>query len=192
MDPLTRFGSSAFGPVRVRAVSANGAAGDWLSLGTLVRLPGFKELRCPRSQAKLCVLTANNLFLADSISATPDFENPTEVPPEYTGTQLSVPHPSNGILYLVLRDDPSTVQTLTLPVNPVALPASEAATVKSKSAAAPPASTPEPQPATAPAQPSPNPPAEAPATPSSVAPPAATTQTPPPAPTGENQPKTNK
>jgi hypothetical protein len=27
-----------------------------------------------------------------------------------------VPHPANGILYFKLRDDPATVQTLTLPV----------------------------------------------------------------------------
>ena len=27
-----------------------------------------------------------------------------------------VPHPANGMLYLKLRDDPETVQTLTLPV----------------------------------------------------------------------------
>jgi len=38
------------------------------------------------------------------------------VPPDFTGTQLSVPHPVNGVLYLKLRDDPATVQTLTLPV----------------------------------------------------------------------------
>jgi len=35
-------------------------------------------------------------------------------PPDFTGTQLSVPHPANGTLYVRLRDDPGTVQTLTL------------------------------------------------------------------------------
>jgi hypothetical protein len=29
-----------------------------------------------------------------------------------------VPHPTNSLLYLKLRDDPATVQTLTLPVLP--------------------------------------------------------------------------
>jgi hypothetical protein len=48
------------------------------------------------------------------------------VPPDFTGTQLSVPHPANGALYLKLRDDPSTVQTLTLPVTTV----SQTATAK--------------------------------------------------------------
>jgi hypothetical protein len=134
VDPLTRFGSSAFGPVHIRAISADGSTGDWLPLGTLVRLPGFKDLRCPRSVSKPCMLSGNNLFLADSIAATPDFANSIDVPGEFTGTQLAVPHPVNGTLYLKLRDDPATVQTLTLPVTPVSLPV-EAAALKSQTAA---------------------------------------------------------
>jgi hypothetical protein len=119
LDPLTRFGSSAFGPVEARVVSADGAVGDWIPLGTLVRVPGFKDLRCPRSPAKPCTLTGTNLFLAASIGATADFDGATDVPPDFTGNQLTVPHPANGILYLRLRDDPPTVQTLTLPVTPM-------------------------------------------------------------------------
>jgi hypothetical protein len=126
VEPLARFGSSAFGPVEVRAVSADGVTGDWLPLGTLVRLPGFKELHCPRAVAKPCTLTGTNLFLAASIGATPDLDNAIDVPPEFTGTQLSVPHPVNGSLYLWLRDDPATVQTLTLPVMPVSQQGSQA------------------------------------------------------------------
>jgi hypothetical protein len=116
VEPLARFGSSAFGPLRVRALSEDGVTGDWLPLGTLVRLPGFKELHCPRALAKPCTLTGSNLFLAASIAATPDFDNAADLPLEFTGTQVSVPHPLNGVLYLKLRDDPETVQTLTLPV----------------------------------------------------------------------------
>jgi hypothetical protein len=120
MEPLTRFGSSAFGRLQARPVSADGTAGDWLPLGTLVRLPGFKELHCPRVVAKPCALTGSDLFLATSVGTTADMDNATEVPPDFTGTQLSVPHPVNGTLYLRLRDDPQTVQTLTLPVMPMA------------------------------------------------------------------------
>lgn len=120
LEPLTRFGASAFGPVQVRVLAANGTAGDWLPLGTLVRLPGFKELRCPRSASRPCTLAGNNLFLATAFSATRDFANPAEVPPEFTGTQLAVPHPANGVLYVHLRDDPDAVATLTLPVQPAA------------------------------------------------------------------------
>jgi hypothetical protein len=89
---------------------------DWIPLGTLVRLPGFKELRCLHNPARPCLLTGTNLFLVASISATGDFDNAIDLPPEFTGTQISVPHPANGVLYLKLRDDPETVQTLTLPV----------------------------------------------------------------------------
>ncbi len=163
VEPLSRFGSSAFGPIRVRAISADGAAGDWLSLGTLVRLPVFKDLRCPHAASKPCVLSGNNLFLADAIASTPDFGNPTEVPPEFTGTQLVVPHPAGGVLYLKLRDDPATVQTLTMPVIPVTLPA-EAAAIKSQPGPTPvPSSLQSPtQPATEPAPSTASPPADAP------------------------------
>ena len=129
LEPLARFGASAFGPMRVRVLSADGTAGDWQPLGTLVRLPGFNTLRCPRSPAKPCVLSGTNLFLATSFAATPDFDNPADVTPQFTGTELTVPHPVNGILYVKLRDDPATVQALTLPVTPmqtVKLPAAPA------------------------------------------------------------------
>jgi hypothetical protein len=142
VDPLKRFGASAFGPVAVRAMSANGVTGDWLPLGTLVRLPGFKDLRCPRSVVKPCILTGTNLFLASSIGATADLNNATDVPPDFTGTQLSLPHPANGTLYLKLRDDPATVQTLTLPVTPMSqsaaqAPAAQAPVAPSQPVAAP-------------------------------------------------------
>lgn len=119
LEPHARFGASAFGPIRARAVSAEGVPGEWLPIGTLVRLPGFRELRCPRSTAKPCLLSAGNLFLASSIASSQDFSNSTEIPPDFTGTQIQVPHPASGVLYLKLRDDPDTVQTLTLPVLPL-------------------------------------------------------------------------
>ncbi len=122
VEPLARFGGSAFGPLRARALSANGVPGDWMPLGTLVRLPVFKELRCTHLKDKPCTLTGANLFLASSISGAEDFTNATEVPTDFTGGQLVVPHPTNGVLYLKLRDDPQTVQTLTLPVTVVAPP----------------------------------------------------------------------
>lgn len=137
VQPLARFGPSAFGPLQARAVAADGTAGDWLPLGTLVRLPGFKDLRCPHALSKPCALSGSNLFLAVSIASTPGFDSPVDVPADFTGTQLTVPHPSSGNLYLKLRDDPATVQTLTLPVTLVA-----ASTLGSaKSAAAAPAGT---------------------------------------------------
>jgi hypothetical protein len=119
VEPLAKFGSSAFGPVQARAVSAAGVAGEWMTLGTLVRLPGFKELHCPHNPSRPCILTGTNLFLVAYIAASPEFENPVDVPADFTGTQLTVPHPVNGLLYLRLRDDPETVQTLSLSVMPL-------------------------------------------------------------------------
>ena len=139
VEPLARFGGSAFGPLEARAVSAEGVSGEWLPLGTLVRLPGFRDLRCPRAAAKPCTLSGSNLFLATAIGPTADLNNSTDIPPDFTGTQLTVPHPVNGTLYLKLRDDPATVQTLTLPVTLVSSgpPSPPPAGVKAAPAAQP-------------------------------------------------------
>jgi hypothetical protein len=130
-----------------------------MPLGTLVRLPGFKELHCPRTAARPCVLIGTNLFLIASISASSEFGKPADVPPDFTGTQLSVPHPANGVLYMKLRDDANTVQTLTLPVMPMSwltqTPASQTAATPSVPAQTQAADAPEPvaEPAPALAQP---------------------------------------
>lgn len=170
LDPLDRFGASAFGPIQFRAVTAAGVSGDWVPLGTLVRLPGFtgnptaKELRCPRNPAKPCQLTGSNLFLIESVGTTPDMANAVDVPAEFTGTALSIPNVPrtgmNGTLYFKLRDDPDTVQTLNLPISSPAqaTPASlgvegasaVSAATRSESAVAPKAAEPkEPEPKTA-------------------------------------------
>ena len=88
VEPLAKFGSSAFGPLQARAISADGTPGEWISLGTLVRLPGFKELHCPHNPSRPCSLTGTNLFLAESVAASPDFDNAVDVPSDFTGTQL--------------------------------------------------------------------------------------------------------
>ena len=111
-----------------------------MNLGTLVRVPGFKEFRCPRAVSKPCTLVGTNLFLAHSFASATDFENAAEVPADFTGAQLTVPHPTNGVLYLKLRDDPETVQTLTLPVTP--LPASAQFAVPTTAAQSQPSITP--------------------------------------------------
>jgi hypothetical protein len=156
VEPLTKFGASAFGPLHARAISADGVPGDWMPLGTLVRIPEFKELRCPRSPAKPCTLTGSNLFLAQTIGATQDLGSGVEIPPDFTGGQLPVPHPVNGQLYLKLRDDPSTVQTLALPVIPAPPGTQSGAGAQPTTGQV---TVPAPPPATAPAQPQPQPPA---------------------------------
>jgi hypothetical protein len=48
-DPLKSFGPSAFGKLQLRAVDASGAPGDWIPLGTLVRVPLVASVKCARA-----------------------------------------------------------------------------------------------------------------------------------------------
>lgn len=117
-DPLKSFGPSAFGPLRFRPVSADGEKGDWKPLATLVRIPSLREVHCPDSPDKQCDLVGDNLFLIDSVASDPQFTHTVSVPLGFADSDLSVPRPNGTLLYIKLRDDPATVNTLTLPVLP--------------------------------------------------------------------------
>jgi hypothetical protein len=116
-DPFKSFGPSAFGPLRFRAVDGN-VLGDWQPLTTLVRLPVLKEVRCPESPDKQCTLYGSNLFLLSSVASDPEFKRSVAVPLGFAQPTLSVPRPDGTLLYLKLRDDPSTVNPASLPVLP--------------------------------------------------------------------------
>ena len=118
IDPAKSLGVSAFGPLRFRAVAANGEKGDWQPLMTLVRLPKLQELRCPDSPDKQCTLSGSSLYLLDSVATDPQFQQSTPVPDGFAGATLNVPHPSGQELYVKLRDDRSAVNKLDLPVLP--------------------------------------------------------------------------
>jgi hypothetical protein len=104
-EPAKALGASAFGALRVRVVKG-GVASDWLSLGTLVRLPVIRQLSCPPDTATSCELTGDGLFLIRAFSVTPGFEHPIEVPEGYPGNAIQVPHPIGGTLHVRLHDDP--------------------------------------------------------------------------------------
>ena len=112
------FGPSAFGPLRFRPVDADGAKGDWTPLANLVRVPSVKEIRCPDSPDKQCKLTGTNLFLIDSVASDSQFSHTVPVPAGFVDSTLSVPRPNGTLLYLKLRDDPSAVNMMVLPVLP--------------------------------------------------------------------------
>jgi len=118
LEPLKAFGASAFGPLQFRAVSSEGGKGDWQPLAVLVRLPVLKEIRCPATPDKPCQLSGSNLYLIDSVASDPQFTHTAPVPTGFLDASLSVPHPSETGLYLKLRDDPSAVSSVTLPVTP--------------------------------------------------------------------------
>ena len=117
-DPLKSFGPSAFGPLRYRAIDPEGTVGAWQPLATLVRIPTLKEIRCPDTPDKQCTLVGSNLFLIDSLASDAQFTTSIPVPMGFVESELSVPRPNGTLLYLKLRDDPSTVNTAVLPVMP--------------------------------------------------------------------------
>ena len=117
-DPLKAFGPAAFGPLHFRAVDADGAKGDWQPFAVLVRIPSLTEIHCPNDPDKPCTLHGSNLFLMHSVSADPKFLDSVAVPAGYVGDSLTVPRPNGTLLYIKLRDDPATVDTVTLPVLP--------------------------------------------------------------------------
>ena len=117
-DPLKSLGASAFGPLRFRAVSGN-VKGDWQPLATLVRLPILKEVRCPESPDQQCTLFGTNLFLIGAVASDSEFKRSVPVPAGFAQATLSVPRPDGTLLYIKLRDDPSAVNPVSLPVLPI-------------------------------------------------------------------------
>ncbi len=90
---------------------------DWMPLGTLVRLPTLAHLQCTAELTAPCSLTGSNLFLLQSVSADPAFTAADPVPDGFTGNSLPVPHPasSGGTLFVKLRDDPTPINSVTVP-----------------------------------------------------------------------------
>jgi len=127
LDPLKAFGTSAFGPLRLRAVDPNGTAGDWIPLITLVRLPALDDVHCPYDSSQPCTLTGSSLYLVDSIATDASFSSPTDVPEGFIGNTLSLPRPGKSGFYLKLRDDPTAANIVTIPVSIQRPPASQRA-----------------------------------------------------------------
>ena len=116
LDPMKLLGPSAFGPLKFRPVSGDGTYGDWQSLVNLVRVPLIKGVRCVPAPEKQCTLSGDKLFLLDSVSADADFSNPVSVPEGFVEDALAIPPPKGKTLYIKLRDDPQTIDTVALPV----------------------------------------------------------------------------
>ena len=115
LDPMKLLGPSAFGPLKLRPVTAEGINGDWQPLVNLVRIPLLKAVNCAGPE-KPCTLSGDKLFLLDSVSADADFANPVTVPEGFVEDALAIPPPKGKTLYIKLRDDPATIDTVALPV----------------------------------------------------------------------------
>jgi hypothetical protein len=116
LDPLKAFGQSAFGPLAMRPVAADGTPGEWTRLGVLVRTPEISAVKCTPADAATCAVDGNNLFLVQSFGAGKDFAKSAEVPTGFAQGEFTVPTPADGAtLYLKLRDDPGAVAMVKLP-----------------------------------------------------------------------------
>jgi len=115
LDPLKEFGQSAFGPLAMRPVAADGSMGDWTRLGILVRTPKISEVICTTADAATCAVNGKNLFLVQSFGAEKDFAKSADVPTGFAQGEFAVPTPADGAtLYLKLRDDPAAAATVKL------------------------------------------------------------------------------
>lgn len=117
INPKKSFGPSAFGPIQFRPIQDDGTKGDWQPLAMLVRVPVLKEIHCPDSADQPCRLSGTNLFLIDSVASDQQFAHNAPVPTDFIDSTLNVPHPGDGGLFIKLRDDPSSVNTVALPVS---------------------------------------------------------------------------
>lgn len=116
LNPAQDLGASAFGPLKFRAVDSTGAAGDWQPLQTLVRLPLLAQVHCENHAEKQCTLTGDRLFLLDAVATDPQFANAVQVPEGFFQTSLDIPPTPGKVLYVKLRDDPSVINTATVPI----------------------------------------------------------------------------
>ena len=112
LNPAQALGSSAYGPLRVRLVRGD-AYGEWLAVGTLVRLPRIRSLDCPGDRAAPCMLRGEALYLLASVAATRDFDNAISVPDGYPGAALAVTRPGpDGVLFVRLHDAPEVINAI--------------------------------------------------------------------------------
>jgi hypothetical protein len=115
LDPMKLLGPSAFGPLKFRPVAEGGIDGDWQPLINLVRLPIFQGIHCTPAPDKQCSLNGDKLFLLDSVGIDADFDNAVEVPEGFVEDALTIPATKTKTLYIKLRDDPDTVDSVTFP-----------------------------------------------------------------------------
>jgi len=138
LDPLKVFGQSAFGPLAMRPVAADGSTGDWTRLGVLVRTPEISAVNCTSADAVTCTVNGNKLYLVQSFGAAKDFAKSADVPTGYAQGEFAVPTPADGAtLYLKLRDDPGAVAMVKLPAPLVKTEQSNAANSPAKANAEP-------------------------------------------------------
>jgi hypothetical protein len=116
LDPMKHLGPSAFGALKFRPIMGNNVAGDWQPLVSLVRIPQLKGIHCAAAPEKQCSLLGEKLYLIESVSTDQQFTNAVAVPDGFLANALPIPKPKNKTLYVKLRDNPSDIDTVALPI----------------------------------------------------------------------------
>jgi hypothetical protein len=91
-DPLKSFGPSAFGKLQLRAIDASGAPGDWIPLGTLVRVPVIASVKCGRATRAAAAAAAATATRAADAGDAPATTAGSAPPPPVNDT---TPPPAN-------------------------------------------------------------------------------------------------
>jgi hypothetical protein len=123
-DPLKSFGPSAFGKLQLRAVDASGASGDWIPLGTLVRVPVIASVKCARATRAAPAAAAAATHAASASDAPATTEASSGPPPpvsEATPPAANDPNAQctlNGTsLFLIdsISSDPQFTHSVSVP-----------------------------------------------------------------------------
>jgi hypothetical protein len=123
-DPLKSFGPSAFGKLQLRAVDANGAPGDWIPLGTLVRVPVIASVKCARATRAAAAAAAEAATRAANASDAPQTTAASGPPPPVNDTTTPAANDPNAqctlngsSLFLIdsISSDPQFTHSVSVP-----------------------------------------------------------------------------
>ncbi|HEX4581476.1 MAG TPA: hypothetical protein VH139_05420, partial [Acidobacteriaceae bacterium] len=123
-DPLKSFGPSAFGKLQLRAVDANGAPGDWIALGTLVRVPVIASVKCGRATRAAAAAAAEAATRAANASDAPQTTAASGPPPPVNDTTTPAANDPNAqctlngsSLFLIdsISSDPQFTHSVSVP-----------------------------------------------------------------------------
>jgi hypothetical protein len=123
-DPLKSFGPSAFGKLQLRAIDGSGAPGDWIPLGTLVRVPVIASVKCARATRAAAAAAAAAATRAADASAPPDTTAGSGPPPPVNDTTTPAANDPNAqctlngtSLFLIdsISSDPQFTHSVSVP-----------------------------------------------------------------------------
>jgi hypothetical protein len=123
-DPLKSFGPSAFGKLQLRAMDANGSPGDWIPLGTLVRVPMIASVKCARATHAAAAAAAVAATRAADASDAPETTAASGPPPPVNDTATPPANDPNAqctlngsSLFLIdsISSDPQFTHSVSVP-----------------------------------------------------------------------------